>query len=99
VLVDDPWSGGAGYQGDVGKLTIDQVLFRLMDRKQMKMRRTEVGSLEVTSFVSSNGTIKGRSADGSAIEGRVVGESVARRLMREAKEKRDREAGKKRKRR
>lgn len=105
ILCENPWEGGAGYTPEqVGNMTLDEVLMRLADKKVLKakMNRSSrkgdsVTLKEVSSLASSDGTIKGRSKDGTPIKGRIRGKSVARELM--EKQKALAEANKKDKRR
>jgi hypothetical protein len=64
--------------------------------------RTE-SKLPMEVVPESDGTVKGRAADGTAIRGRIRGKSVARQLMEEEAKKRKEEekkkGGKRRKRR
>lgn len=88
MLIDDPWVGGRGMKlEDVAKMSMDQVLMALVDRKNLLRRRREMHALETTKLADNRGMIKGRSADGRPMEGRIAGKSKARQLM-EAEEAR-----------
>jgi hypothetical protein len=84
LLVDDPWNGGAGFQGDVGALTVDEVLMRLTDRKLLKAK-TGAGLKTPPLAVAKDDGLAGRTEDGRVFKGRVRGKSVARQLMEEVK--------------
>ena len=69
-------------------MTLDQVFMRLADRKRLKARSTVGGIKKAPSGVPTraDGKVRGRAADGTAIEGRIHGKSLARRLMEEQAE-------------
>jgi hypothetical protein len=103
MLCESPWEGGGGYTpGQVGEMTQDQVWFRLCKLETLKMpvggRVEKVEAWQATAVLKpdADGTVAGRDADGNPIRGRIGGESLARRLIREAEE---RKAGRKRRRR
>lgn len=98
VLIDHPWVGGKGRRlQDVANMTIDQVLFELTDRDNLRNRRREVTSLMVASLADRGGLVKGRDAEGKPMEARIVGRSLARRLAEEAAErKREKNKGRRR---
>jgi len=95
LLCDDPWSGGHGSDlHSVTQMTLDQIFMLLTDRKNLRhagKRSNKVTPLELASMVSSDkdGFIKGRAADGTPIKAKIMGKSLARRMMEEkaAKEK------------
>ena len=105
VLCESGWNGGAGYTPEqVGRMTLDQIWFRLCD---MNVLKREVGErtdeVSVTAAMGSlkpdrRGRVRGRAADGTPIRRRLGGKSVARQLMerevrREKKERRKRKGG------
>lgn len=104
VLVDDPWNGGYGFQGDLGALTLDQVFMRLADRKILEAksdhrgRGVKTAPLNVIGNAAEDGTIQGRAKDGEKIQGRIGGKSVARQLM-EVEAKKEQRAKQKQRRR
>lgn len=84
-LCENPWDGGRGYTpAQVGAMTLDELFLLLCDKKLLRagqnQRTVSMGSLEAISM-SPDGMIKGRTADGQPIEGKVTGKSVARQLM------------------
>ena len=87
ILIDDPWEGGRGQQlSEVKKMTLDQVLMALADRKVLKARQrrggwTKAEPLAVAARADKDGLVAGRAADGTPIKGRIGGKSVARQLM------------------
>jgi len=104
LLVDDPWAGGCGYQGDVGSLTLDQIFMRLANKNVLKAKMISGGikasPLVVASDADADGMLRGRASDGTLIKGRVRGKSVARQLMEEEQAKAEAEkSGRKRRRR
>ncbi len=103
LLCENPWNGGAGYTPEqVSQMTLDQICFRLCDMNTMKkpigQRSTPMQALAAKSQLkaAADGTIAGRSADGTLIRGRIAGKSKARQLMEAAEQKRkaDQEAKK-----
>lgn len=90
VLCDNPWDGGRGFTPEqVGRFTVDQVFMLLCDRDYLlRDRATMETSQAVAEIVQSDGTVKGRSADGKPIVGSIRGYSKARELM-DAKRKRE----------
>lgn len=94
ILCENPWNGGGGYTLDqIGQMTLDQIWFRLCE---MKLLKNKVGKrsdkMDRTTAISTlqpdeDGLIKGRSADGTPIRGRIRGKSLARQLMEEAEER------------
>ena len=99
MLVDDPWNGGCGKSlAEAGAMTLDQIMFLLVDRKVLRNRTRKTDSTVVAAKADADGNIKGRDADGNPIIGRITGKSVARRLM-EAKQKREAKEARKAKRR
>lgn len=92
ILVDDPFCGGKGQQlSEVAKMTLDQVFMLLADRGPLGSRCKTISSTGINSMVGRSG-IKGRSADGKPIIGRIDKKSLARQLM---DRKRAREAAEK----
>lgn len=90
MLCENPWEGGGGYTPEqVGRMTLDQVWFRLCDRGMLKGgigdRTEKTSSLEAASLVDEDGMIKGRAADGTPIRGKIRGRSKARELMEKAR--------------
>lgn len=98
VLCDNPWYGGGGYSPrEVARWSLDQCWFRLCDRDVLgstmgRTRSVEVGEVKI----ETDGTVKGRAADGTPIRGRIAGKSLACQLMEEAEEKRKKEGLKQR---
>jgi hypothetical protein len=91
--VDDPWNGGCGYQGDPGDLTLDQVLMRLVDRKNLKARLgggVKAEPLAVASLAGDDGKVRGRAGDGTVLRAKICGKSLARQLMEKENKKRRR---------
>lgn len=91
ILCDNTWEGGRGYTPDqVSKMTLDNVLMLLTDRKILKAKEGRRGKkimpLAASVMAGKDGMIKGRAADGSEIRGKITGKSKARQLM-EAEEK------------
>lgn len=95
ILCDDPWEGGRGQSLEsVEKMTLDQVLMLLTDRKLLQRRQRTVPAAMVAAIAAGpGGVIKGRAADGTPIQGKIGGKSLARQLM-EAQEA-EKKAGKK----
>ena len=92
MLVDDAWNGGCGKSlAEVGNMTLDQVMFLLVDRKAMKNRTRKTEPTAVAAKADADGNIKGRDADGNPMIGRITGKSVARKLMEAAQKKRARQ--------
>ena len=89
LLCENPWEGGGGHSpGEVARWTPDQVWFRLCDKNLLKLSgRTQSVSPGAVK-VGEDGAVAGRAADGTPIRGRIVGKSLARRLMEEAQTKR-----------
>ncbi len=94
MLCENPWEGGAGYTPEeVGRMTLDQIWFRLCDKKILK--REPGGRVEKMETLMAAGTlkpgkdgkVKGRAADGTEIRGRIGGKSKARQLMEEEEKK------------
>jgi hypothetical protein len=82
ILCDNPMEGGHGYSPrEVGRLTLDQIIMLLSDRKLLLNRSKSMPSLAAASLADSSGTIKGVAADGTPIHGRIAGVSKARALM------------------
>ena len=84
LLVDDPWVGGCGFQGDPGDLTIDQIFMRLVDRKNLLAKQGRGMKTEPMSMVAKagkDGKVQGRAVDGTPIRAKIGGKSLARQLM------------------
>ena len=86
--MENPWEGGGGYTLEqVGRMTLDQIWSRLCKMDVLKRdvggRTEKVSSLEAISSIKpdSHGFIRGRTADGTEIRGRIRGKSKARELM------------------
>ena len=76
--------GGHGYTPQqVGDMTLDQVLMLMADRKHLLNRKKGLPALEAVNLADKDGKIHGRSADGTAIIGKIAGKSKARMLMEE----------------
>jgi len=105
MLCENPWNGGGGYTPEqVGRMSLDQIWFRLCDIEVLKRkvggRSEKMESSEVISMVKADedGMIRGVAADGTSIRGRIRGKSLARELMeKEAARKEKEEQWKKRK--
>lgn len=93
LLCDNPWEGGRGYRpSDVGDMTLDQIFFLLCDRDNLRgsaKHRTKTVNSGAVPKPGKDGLIAGRDSTGKPIRLPVKGESLAARLTREAKEKRD----------
>lgn len=91
VLCDNPWEGGRSYTPrEVGEMTLDQIFMTLAKRDILRsgpQRITQMSGEEVLTAAPADGMMKGRAADGTAIQGRVGGESLASRVRREMEEK------------
>ena len=94
MLCESPWNGGGGYTAEqVGRMTLDQIWFRLCDLDILKNpvgERTQTrGSLVAASEIKpdKDGLVKGRTADNKPIKARIGGKSLARRLMEEEEER------------
>ena len=94
ILCESGWNGGAGYTPEqVGRMTLDQIWFRLCDadllKKDSSDRTSKKKPLDAVSQLpqSKDGMIKGRAVDGTPIQARIKGKSLARRLMEEAEAK------------
>ena len=88
ILCENPWNGGGGYTPEqVGRMSLDQIWFRLCDIEVLKRKvggRVErMESSEVASMVKvdEDGMVRGMTADGTSIRGRIRGKSKARELM------------------
>jgi len=84
--------GGYGYTPEaVGNMTLDQAYVVLMDRKYLRKKGTTrkmgMQAVEVAALADKDGMVKGRTADGKSIKGRIVGKSLARQLMEEEERK------------
>ena len=100
ILIEGSWNGGLEKSlEEVGRMTLDQVLFALADPKFLKAKMNHKGvkkePLAVAASADSDGFIKGRAADGTPIKGRIMGKSLARQMM-EEQEKKKQEKQKKR---
>ena len=90
MLCESGWEGGGGYTPEqVGRMTLDQIWFRLCDRELLKREvggRTEkMETLQALgSIKSEDGKVAGRDREGNPIRGVIRGRSVARQLMEEA---------------
>jgi len=87
-LCENTWNGGAGYTlEEVGRMTLDQVWFTLTDLKIFKgqaggrTQKMKPAEAVAAAKVHEDGTVAGRTADGSAIRGVIRGKSLARELM------------------
>jgi len=105
MLCENPWNGGGGYTPEqVGRMTLDQIWFRLCDIEVLKRkvggRVEKMEAMEASSMIKTDedGMIRGMTADGTPIRGRIRGKSLARELMeKEAARKEKDERWKKRK--
>lgn len=96
ALCDNPWEGGRAYTPkEVGAMTLDQIFMALAKREILRSgphRITQMTGEEVATSAPKDGMMKGRAADGTLIEGRIGGESLASRVRREIEEKKAAEA-------
>lgn len=91
VLCDNPLAGGYGIPlSEIGNMTLDQMYMLMADRKTLR-RKDGVRSRHVTPLVAAgmtkDGVMKGRAKDGTPIQGRIRGKSVARQLMEDEQKK------------
>lgn len=90
MLCENPWNGGAGYTPEqVGRMTLDQICFRLVDAKLLKrsgVHGSNMGPLEAVGRLKrgEDGLFRGRAADGTPIRGRIGGESKASMIRRKS---------------
>lgn len=103
-LCDPGWEGGGGYTPEqVGRMTLDQIWFRLCDIKLLKEEtgeRTEKMGSDVAAGsikADKDGFIKGRAADGTPIKAKIGGKSLARRMLEEHQEKENKRRAKQKK--
>ncbi len=96
-LCDPGWEGGGGCSiEEVGRMSLDQIWFRLCDIKLLREEageRTEgMESMAVASMIKADkdGLIKGRAADGTPIKARIGGKSLARQMLEEQQKKKRR---------
>ena len=88
LLVDDPWNGGHGKSlEEIGRMSIDQALFLLADRKTMKGRKGTMTTKDAFALVDKDGYAKGRDAEGKPMRAKLGGRSLASRLIEEARVK------------
>lgn len=89
MLCENPWSGGGGYTPEqVGRMTLDQIMFRLCDLDFLRARSNRPVELSTHATIQTlkadeEGLYKGRAVDGSRIRAKIGGKSLARRLMEE----------------
>ena len=99
ILCDNPWEGGAGYTPEqVYRMTIDQILMRLTDKKLLEgkgKRGQAMLPMAAAALANKEGFIKGRAADGTPIKGRIAGKSLAKQLAEKAVARRAAEQKKK----
>ena len=84
MLTENPWEGGGGHTiEEVGQMTLDQIWFRLCDKKLLEgnPERRVTKTLPMAVEPGKDGMIKGRDKHGNPILGRITGKSKARRLM------------------
>jgi len=88
MLCENPWNGGGGYTPEqVGRMSLDQIWFRLCDIEVLKRkvggRVEKMEATEVASAIKTDedGMVRGIAADGTPIRGRIRGKSKARELM------------------
>jgi len=88
MLCENPWNGGGGYTPEqVGRMSLDQIWFRLCDIEVLKRkvggRVEKMEATEVASAIKTDedGMVWGVAADGTPIRGRIRGKSKARELM------------------
>jgi hypothetical protein len=95
MLCENPWSGGGGYTPEqVGRMTLDQIMFRLCDLDLLRARSSAPIELSAHATVQAlkaddEGLYKGRAIDGSRIRAKIGGKSLARRLMEEEQHKKE----------
>lgn len=83
ILIDNPWSGGAGYTLEqVSRMTLDQIWSRLCEidilKKDIGKRTQKMAGLEAAGqLCDKDGNMRGRSAQGEEIKLRASGESKA----------------------
>jgi len=99
MLCENPWEGGGGYTPEqVGRMTLDQIWFRLCEMSILKegegKRVEQLSSLAATSLADKDGLMKGKAKDGTPIHGKIRGKSKARELMEKAEQKKKRKKGK-----
>ena len=78
--------GGCGYQGDPGDLTLDQIIMRLVDRKNLLAKQgkgIKTEPMSVAAKAGKDGKVQGRAADGTPLRAKIGGKSLARQLMEE----------------
>lgn len=90
-LCESPWEGGFGFTpNQVGDMTLDEIFMLLCDKKNLrasgKKRTRQVKSLEMA-LSTKGGLIRGRAEDGTPIQGRITGKSLASRLAEEESKK------------
>ncbi len=82
-LTDDPWEGGCGCPlEEVARMTVDQAIMRLVDRKVL-LGRSRTSTVE--ELAASGMKLKYRLDDGRVVEGRFAPRSVCRELAEKAK--------------
>jgi len=63
-------------------MSLDQIIFHLVDRKQMSTRQKEMPAENVAaSLADKDGLVKVRTSDGKLIKVPVAGKSLARRMI------------------
>lgn len=86
------WDGGYRLTpSQIGDMTLDQIFFLLADSKNLRQSNEKIkaiSSLEGVVIADKDGLIKGRSADGTEIKGKVLGKSKAARIREEAEARR-----------
>jgi len=104
MLCESEWNGGAGYAPEqVGRMTLDQICFRLCEASLLKRdlgeRTDKMEPLAAAGMIKpdEDGMVKGRAADGTPIRGRIRGKSKARELM-ELEERKQRKEKRRRRR-
>ena len=82
--------GGLGHSfTEVGKMTPDQVYLCFCDDKMLKTKKgRRTAKADPLVVQSTDGMVKGRTADGKPIQGRIAGKSLASQLREQAQAKR-----------
>lgn len=89
MLCENQWDGGRSYTPQsVGDMTPDQVYLLLCDKRLLRLKGKRTVTMASSEAISttSDGRLKGRTADGQIFYA-TRGESLASRLAREENEK------------
>lgn len=71
----------------IGAMTLDMIFMLLADKKILRKSGKKRSAKKMFPAIGEDGIVKGRAEDGTAIEGRITGKSLARRLMEEEEQK------------